>query len=225
MSLGDANDVLVRAAIGTCKRLGKRGVILRGWAGLRLDMLDSNTKLSSADIADTEPETKTVTTTSTVGNETKTVTTSVSTAAPPKSTKPSNEFTDADLIKYANSGQIIFVDTVSHTKLFPKCSCIVTHGGMGTFAATLRAGKPGIITPCWWDQIFTGDRLEFLSCGKRGPNFSQVSYKNLAPLVEGVLSDDSYAARCKEISEIVIAEKGDESLADGIERGINNFKK
>lgn len=33
------NDQLVRAAIGACKKLGKRGVILSGWAGLNIDLI------------------------------------------------------------------------------------------------------------------------------------------------------------------------------------------
>lgn len=46
-----------------------------------------------------------------------------------------------------------FVAQVSHAWLFPRCSCVVHHGGAGTTHASLSAGRPCVITPLAWDQF------------------------------------------------------------------------
>merc|ERR550525_815337 len=48
---------------------------------------------------------------------------------------------------------VLFLKTAPHEWLFPRCSCTVHHGGSGTTAAALRAGRPTIITPCFVDQF------------------------------------------------------------------------
>merc|ERR1712232_180193 len=101
---------------------------------------------------------------------------------------------DAELLHYAK--QNVFVaETCDHLKLFPRCCCLVTHGGMGTLASMLRSGKPSIVTPVWWDQNFVGDRIEALGVGKRGPHFAQVSGENLATLIDEVTSKPAYSQK------------------------------
>merc|ERR1712048_275245 len=125
-----------------------------------------------------------------------------------------NTKTDAELIDYAKDN-IIFVDHVNHNKLFPKCSCIVSHGGAGTTAAMIRSGRPCIVTPVWWDQVFFGDRLEAIGCGKRGPHFAKLTGDKLAELIKDVTTDGSYAAKAKEVREKLMSEKpGDIVVAD-----------
>merc|ERR1712045_888582 len=43
-----------------------------------------------------------------------------------------------------------------HEWLMPRCSLIVHHGGCGTTAASLRAGKPVVVTPVAHDQFYWG---------------------------------------------------------------------
>lgn len=167
----EKNDDLVRAAIGACKRLGKRGVVLGGWAHLNLDMLDDEK--------------------------------------------------DADLIAYANAGNIYFTKKANHIHLLPECACAVVHGGIGTTACVLRSGKPGIITPCWWDQNFCGDRLEKLGVGRRGPHFSQLNADNLSRLLEDVLNDGKCARNCFNMRQALLKEEpGDAKMARNIDEGI-----
>jgi len=172
----EKNDDLVRAAIGACKRLGKRGVVLGGWACLSLDMLD--------------------------------------------------EEKDADLITYANAGNIYFTRKANHIHLLPECACAVVHGGIGTTACVLRSGKPGIITPCWWDQNFCGDRLEKLGVGRRGPHFSQLNADNLSRLLEDVLNDGRCARNCFNMRQALLKEEpGDAKMARNIDEGIMKMLK
>ena len=46
----------------------------------------------------------------------------------------------------------------SHQWLFPRCSCVVHHGGLGTTQAALRAGVPSVITPVFGDQFHNAPR-------------------------------------------------------------------
>lgn len=63
------------------------------------------------------------------------------------------------------SASVMFIDAVPHTWLFPKVSAVVHHGGCGTTAAGLAAGKPNIICPFFGDQPFWGRRVARLNAG------------------------------------------------------------
>ncbi|CAF0894317.1 unnamed protein product [Adineta steineri] len=60
---------------------------------------------------------------------------------------------------------IFKVDAISHDWLFPHVSAVCHHGGAGTTAAGLRAGKPTIIVPFFGDQFFWGKIIEKHGCG------------------------------------------------------------
>merc|ERR1719223_2666967 len=66
------------------------------------------------------------------------------------------------MVEYAKEN-VLFLNTAPHEWLFPQCACTVHHGGAGTTAAALRAGKPTIITPCIGDQFDSAS-----SVGKAG---------------------------------------------------------
>ena len=48
--------------------------------------------------------------------------------------------------------QVMFVHDVPHSFLLPRCRCSVVHGGAGTTAAAIRAGKPVVFVPFLIDQ-------------------------------------------------------------------------
>jgi sterol 3beta-glucosyltransferase len=50
--------------------------------------------------------------------------------------------------------QVFVLDEVPHEWLFPQVAAVVHHGGAGTTATALRAGKPTIICPLLGDQAF-----------------------------------------------------------------------
>merc|ERR1711988_934000 len=127
---------------------------------------------------------------------------------------------DADLLSYAKDN-IFIAEACDHLRLFPRCCCLVTHGGMGTMASMLRSGKPSIVTPVWWDQNFVGDRIEALGVGKRGPHFAKVSGENLAELIEEVTTVSSYAEKATNIAAAISKEMpADAVTAQRIHEGI-----
>jgi UDP:flavonoid glycosyltransferase YjiC (YdhE family) len=52
------------------------------------------------------------------------------------------------------SNSIYFIGNCPHDWLFKQCVAVVHHGGAGTTAAGLRAGKPTVIVPFFGDQSF-----------------------------------------------------------------------
>ena len=51
------------------------------------------------------------------------------------------------------------LDQVPHDWLFPRVAAVVHHGGAGTTAAGLRAGRPTVVCPFFGDQPFWGRRV------------------------------------------------------------------
>ena len=61
--------------------------------------------------------------------------------------------------------EIKVVGPVSHDQLFKHASCVIHHGGAGTTASVLFAGKPQIIIPHIADQWFWGGEMKRLRVG------------------------------------------------------------
>lgn len=62
---------------------------------------------------------------------------------------------------------VMMVDSVPHDWLFPRVAAVVHHGGAGTTAAGLRAGKPTLICPFIADQPFWGKVVHDLGVGPK----------------------------------------------------------
>jgi sterol 3beta-glucosyltransferase len=60
---------------------------------------------------------------------------------------------------------VFLLDAAPHEWLFPRVAAVVHHGGAGTTAAGLRAGKPTVICPFGVDQPFWGERVRALGAG------------------------------------------------------------
>jgi sterol 3beta-glucosyltransferase len=65
----------------------------------------------------------------------------------------------------APSDDVLVVDAVPHDWLFDRVAAVVHHGGAGSTAAGLRAGKPTLICPFVGDQPFWGARVRALGVG------------------------------------------------------------
>jgi UDP:flavonoid glycosyltransferase YjiC (YdhE family) len=60
---------------------------------------------------------------------------------------------------------VIVVNSVPHSWLFPRVAAVVHHGGAGTTAAGLRAGVPAVPVPYFGDQFFWSWRIAALGAG------------------------------------------------------------
>lgn len=56
--------------------------------------------------------------------------------------------------------QVCFVPWAPHDWLFPRCCCVLHHGGVGTLQAALRTGRPSVVTPICADQFMNAEVVE-----------------------------------------------------------------
>ncbi|MBY6365877.1 glycosyltransferase [Rhodococcoides corynebacterioides] len=75
-----------------------------------------------------------------------------------------NDLADDDALGTAPDVRVLTGD-VDHAAVFPRCCVVVHHGGAGTTAAVLRAGRPAVVRPVSADQPFWGRRLEDAGAG------------------------------------------------------------
>ncbi|MER7690929.1 glycosyltransferase [Streptomyces sp. NPDC097610] len=60
---------------------------------------------------------------------------------------------------------ILVVGDTPHDWLFPRMAAVVHHGGAGTTASALRAGRPSVICPFFGDQPYWAARVHELGAG------------------------------------------------------------
>ncbi|UJR35014.1 hypothetical protein I4U23_027790 [Adineta vaga] len=75
---------------------------------------------------------------------------------------------------------ILKISDVPHDWLFQHVSIVCHHGGAGTTAAGLRAGKPSIIVPFFGDQFFWGTVIEKCGAGPKPLPGKEVTSEELA---------------------------------------------
>ena len=78
---------------------------------------------------------------------------------------------------------IFLVESVPHTWLFPKMNMVIHHGGAGTTATGLRAGRPTIIIPHNADQPAWGQRVFELGVGSKPIKKSKLTADNLSEAI------------------------------------------
>lgn len=103
---------------------------------------------------------------------------------------------------------IMMIDHAPHDWLFPRVSAVVHHGGAGTTAAGLRAGKPTVICPFLVDQPFWGRRVYELGVGSKPISQKKLTAENLAAAIREVTTNPSIIQKAQEMGENIRAENG-----------------
>lgn len=107
-----------------------------------------------------------------------------------------------------STDDVFVVDDVPHEWLFPRVDAVVHHGGSGTTAAGLRAGKPTLICPVLADQPFWGRRIHQLGAGPRPLPLRSATPHTLAGRIFELVSQQEFAAASAGIGEQIAAEDG-----------------
>ncbi len=111
------------------------------------------------------------------------------------------------------------LDAAPHDWLFPRMSAVVHHGGAGTTAAALRAGKPAVVVPFLGDQPFWGARLESIGVAPAPIPRNALTAPALARAIAAT-DDPAMRARAAELGALVRAEDGVGNAVRFIEEGL-----
>jgi UDP:flavonoid glycosyltransferase YjiC (YdhE family) len=110
---------------------------------------------------------------------------------------------------------MLAAEYVSHAALFPRAAAVVHHGGIGTTAAALRAGRPMLIVPHAHDQPDNAHRAEQLGVA-RVLDARRYRADRAARQLRALLTKPSYQSRAREIAEQIGREAGVRTAADTI---------
>lgn len=122
----------------------------------------------------------------------------------------------------ADDGHIKVIGKVSHDQLFRHAAAVVHHGGAGTTASALHAGKPQVIVPHIGDQTFFGREVERLGCGfriskNRWPELLHAAFDRL-------LANPAYAQNAARVQNLLLNENGPARAIEELERFVAESK-
>lgn len=110
------------------------------------------------------------------------------------------------------------LESAPHAQLFPRVQAVVHHGGAGTTAAGLRAGKPSVICPFFGDQPFWGDRAMELGAAPPPIAHKKLTAAKLANSIREATENPSYREAAEKLAESIRKEEGVASAIHFIER-------
>ncbi|KAF2100516.1 UDP-Glycosyltransferase/glycogen phosphorylase, partial [Rhizodiscina lignyota] len=108
---------------------------------------------------------------------------------------------------------VFMLGNVPHDWLFQHVSAVVHHGGAGTTAAGIAAGKPTMIVPFFGDQPFWGAMVARAGAGPKPIPYKVLTADNLAEAIRFCLKPESQV-KAKEMAEQIRQEKGNEAGAE-----------
>jgi len=119
---------------------------------------------------------------------------------------------------------IYAIKRAPHDKLFEQVAGVVHHGGAGTTAAGLHAGKPTFVVPQAIDQPYWGRRVRELGCGPTPVPLRKLTADKLAGALSELAGRKDYATNAHAISVLLNSEDGPGRAIRHIERVMDNYK-
>lgn len=102
---------------------------------------------------------------------------------------------------------VFMLGNVPHDWLFKHVSCVVHHGGAGTTAAGIAAGRPTLVVPFFGDQPFWGAMIARAGAGPDPIPHKQLTAHKLTDAIHFCLKPESLD-RAKELAGKISAERG-----------------
>lgn len=129
-------------------------------------------------------------------------------------------------LKRSPTKNLLYLETVPHDWLLPRCKMVVHHGGAGTTSAGLRAGISNIVVSFTADQPFWGRRVHAVGAGPK-----PIPVKNLLveKLTQAIVEAEGDAIRkgAQDVGQRIRSEDGVRRAVELIEShvsGWGNFK-
>ena len=120
---------------------------------------------------------------------------------------------------------ILEIDSCPHDWLFPQCAAVVHHGGAGTLAAGIRAGRPTLVCATQGDQPFYGSLVQARGIGKYLGlvGSDKLTAETIAAGIKQVTSDQSIITAAQAMAEQVKTEDGVENAIRFIDKMAASF--
>jgi sterol 3beta-glucosyltransferase len=120
---------------------------------------------------------------------------------------------------------LFVLDKTSHTWLFPQMSAVVHHGGAGTTAAGLRAGRPSLIVSHLGDQPYWGRRVHELGVGPQPIKRHDLTTDLLTERLKPLLNDKTIRTQAAQLGTQIRGEDGVKTAVHWIQTFIANLPK
>ena len=127
-------------------------------------------------------------------------------------------------------GDCLFVDYAPHSAVFPDAAAVIHHGGIGTTAQALRAGRPQIVIPHFGDQFDNAARLQSIGVGL-SISRDHFDRDRAASAISQLLATPGMNGAARRAADRIDSEDGAQAAADHILRlrngrhGIDTLRK
>ncbi|MFF5483625.1 glycosyltransferase [Streptomyces sp. NPDC012935] len=118
----------------------------------------------------------------------------------------------------AAGDDVLTIDEVPHSALFPRMAAVIHHCGAGTTGAGLRAGVPAVPVPIQFDEGFWAARLVTLGVAPRSVSLRKLTADALTAAVREATGDPSYGRRAQALAEGLRAEDGTAAVVEAVNR-------
>ena len=103
---------------------------------------------------------------------------------------------------------ILVVGDTPHDWLFPRMAAVVHHGGAGTTASALRAGRPSLICPFFGDQPYWAARVHELGAGPAPLPIRKLTVADLVHRLHALTRHAPYTETASRLGRALEAEDG-----------------
>lgn len=110
-----------------------------------------------------------------------------------------------------------------HDWLFNHVRAVVHHGGAGTTAAGILAGRPTLVIPFGGDQPFWGARVRALGLGPKPIPRDKLTVAKLSKALTQLTTIKSYRVAARELGERLRKEEGAVTAANIIEHELRKW--
>ena len=100
------------------------------------------------------------------------------------------------------------IEKAPHDWLFSQVAAVVHHGGAGTTAAGLRAGKPSVICPFIVDQPIWGAKVHSLGAGPKPIPQKKLTVDKLVQAIEEAVGNPAMREKAQSIGQRIRNEDG-----------------
>ncbi len=111
---------------------------------------------------------------------------------------------------------VLALDAAPHALLFPRAAAVVHHGGIGTSAEALRAGRPMLVVPHGFDQFDNAARLQRLGVAEVLPA-TRYRAAGAAHRLQALLDQPRYRRCALDPAQRLREADGAQAAADAVE--------